>query len=256
MFVDPLAEEFVGWTPYHYVHQNPINLIAPTGMSAEGLSPIFGSDGEYRGNTSEGYTGNILIYDGDINDLEGTSDRSVKSNFEEQIIFSKYSEANMLQVGAKKMDDVRQSMSGDALSKIYTHVASQLSGTIINGCVFNINDLEGGKIHHGPPFNPQKPSSWETYGRVFGNKGWNDKIVGTNRYLYESTVENLQSSIVYHEWWGHIANPFSSKEGYNNHSKAIEAVMNSPLWEKTTPKYKEINQRIYKQMKKDESKRK
>ena len=33
--VDPLAEDFVGWTPYHYVHQNPINLIDPTGMSAE-----------------------------------------------------------------------------------------------------------------------------------------------------------------------------------------------------------------------------
>jgi len=32
--VDPLAEDFVGWTPYHYVHQNPINLIDPTGMSA------------------------------------------------------------------------------------------------------------------------------------------------------------------------------------------------------------------------------
>ena len=34
--VDPLAEKFMGWTPYHYVHQNPINLIDPTGMSAEG----------------------------------------------------------------------------------------------------------------------------------------------------------------------------------------------------------------------------
>jgi len=24
--VDPLAEDFPGWTPYHYVHNNPINL--------------------------------------------------------------------------------------------------------------------------------------------------------------------------------------------------------------------------------------
>src|SRR5690554_2250671 len=35
--VDPLAEKYPNYTPYHYVHQNPINLIDPTGMSAEGL---------------------------------------------------------------------------------------------------------------------------------------------------------------------------------------------------------------------------
>ncbi|MGG5600778.1 RHS repeat-associated core domain-containing protein [Myroides sp. C8-3] len=33
--VDPLAEQFPAWNPYHYVHNNPINLIDPTGMRAE-----------------------------------------------------------------------------------------------------------------------------------------------------------------------------------------------------------------------------
>ncbi len=34
--VDPLFEEFPNWNPYNYTMQNPINLIDPTGMSAEG----------------------------------------------------------------------------------------------------------------------------------------------------------------------------------------------------------------------------
>ena len=32
---DPLASEFTSWTPYHYVHNNPILLIDPTGMWAD-----------------------------------------------------------------------------------------------------------------------------------------------------------------------------------------------------------------------------
>ena len=32
---DPLSESFFDYTPYHYVHNNPVRLIDPTGMSAE-----------------------------------------------------------------------------------------------------------------------------------------------------------------------------------------------------------------------------
>jgi len=52
--VDPLAEQFVGWTPYHYVHQNPINLIDPTGMSAEGLEHDSPQEEKKRSATEQG----------------------------------------------------------------------------------------------------------------------------------------------------------------------------------------------------------
>jgi RHS repeat-associated protein len=32
--VDPLAHEYPGWTPYHFVHSNPLNLVDPWGMNA------------------------------------------------------------------------------------------------------------------------------------------------------------------------------------------------------------------------------
>jgi RHS repeat-associated protein len=33
--VDPLASDYPSWTPYHYVHNNPIRLVDPKGMGAE-----------------------------------------------------------------------------------------------------------------------------------------------------------------------------------------------------------------------------
>ncbi|WP_410246450.1 RHS repeat-associated core domain-containing protein, partial [Arthrospira sp. PCC 8006] len=32
--VDPLASEFPSWTPYHYVHNNPVNMTDPDGRAA------------------------------------------------------------------------------------------------------------------------------------------------------------------------------------------------------------------------------
>lgn len=35
MSVDPLADKYPGWTPYHYVLNNPVKYIDPTGMEVE-----------------------------------------------------------------------------------------------------------------------------------------------------------------------------------------------------------------------------
>ena len=59
MNVDPLAEDFPGWTPYHYVHNNPMNLIDPTGMSAR---PVF----EVEGKASIGLQAGLSVPFGSI----------------------------------------------------------------------------------------------------------------------------------------------------------------------------------------------
>lgn len=38
--VDPLADDFSSWTPYHYVHNNPLRYTDPTGMSADDIIDI------------------------------------------------------------------------------------------------------------------------------------------------------------------------------------------------------------------------
>lgn len=65
MSVDPLAEEFPGWNPYHYVHNNPINMVDPTGMAAEHIDVTKNEDGTYKVVGGQANTDkNIYVVDG------------------------------------------------------------------------------------------------------------------------------------------------------------------------------------------------
>lgn len=206
--------DYPNYTPYHYVHQNPINLIDPTGMSAD---PVYDVEGNHLGNTKEGFTGDIIIYSGDKD----------KSSFENLT-----AEEFIIQDNVFLLDDVINDVSDNALSKIFTNIAESFEG--YNG--FNMESI-GGKVGY---------SEGEFYFLSTWTSGaGKGEIVGNRQYpnSYESTVENIGLTITNHEWSGHIMKEYGTRN--NNHRKAYLEVLKDPMFDKTTSKFQEYNKRRY-----------
>ena len=55
--IDPASDNYMSWTPYHYVMNNPIIFVDPTGMFTE----LFGENGKKIGEDENGADGNIAI---------------------------------------------------------------------------------------------------------------------------------------------------------------------------------------------------
>ena len=213
---DPKFEKYFWMSPYHYCSNNPINRIDPDGRED---GPVFGSEGSFRGTTTEGYTGPVIIYDGPANFTQMTEDELL--NLTGGTVSSTY-------------DGIRDYLSNNAKSKIWTHVASQLQVQKIEDETFSLNSIDEGKIHHNGRF---PDANWGTSTTPMPNSG-KKRIIGTDKYGkdYETTVENLQSSIVVHEWFGHV------KNDNKKHSLIYEAVKNSPIYPKTTDNYKKFTE--------------
>ncbi len=57
MSIDPLTHEFPDYTPYHYVHNNPVRLTDPTGMKADSAYTVNIETGEYTVDRDAGLAG-------------------------------------------------------------------------------------------------------------------------------------------------------------------------------------------------------
>ena len=209
---DPLAEKYYPITPYGYCAGSPVILIDSTGYS-----PVYGSDGTYRGNTIEGFTNSVIIYDGD----KPFSEMSAP-----ELLYDDSLDLTTLLGDANDYDVVRNRLSNEAKSKIWTHIVSQMEGAQIYDEVFSLSTISGGIIQ----FSSDDGGGW--FSSILDKT-----IFGTDRYSYETTVENIQSSVIVHEWYSHIMK--GNHDFLKSHRLAYKNVINyKALWNNTTDQYK------------------
>ena len=171
---------------------------------SEGIySPIYDVNGKFLGTTKEGFTGNVLVYSGNDN-----------------IDFSSLTEKEALEYSDMfKYDEVRSLLTGDAKSNIWTSVVSQMEGSKVYDEKFSLSSITDNKIG----FNAEIKGSW-----AFVVKS--GKIQGSDKYanVYETTVENIQSSVIVHEWYSHMIKGNSDK--YKSHRLAYKMLLITNLY--------------------------
>ncbi|MDE6345759.1 MAG: RHS repeat-associated core domain-containing protein [Muribaculaceae bacterium] len=215
---DPLNFNYPHLSPYLYCAANPINYSDPSG-----LNPIFDWDGNYLGESKEGYTGEVLIYDG-----------------KEYIDFSRYSASELTQLGlVKRLGEVSAQLSINAMLSIINHVVGHFNGTVIFGETFDTSRMKGGKIQHLKHDN--KAILWATAFKYEDGEIIDPpKIYWVNDFtsVYDATVENIISTALVHEWYSHGIMHIERDEIY--HKQAYLNVCNSPFWNNTSKKYKKF----------------
>ncbi len=221
--IDRKAEDNSGTSPFVYCAGNPIRYTDPTGMN-----PVYDRNGIYLGDTSEGFTGEVLVmrdgYAGDMDISKMTAEELQKGNYVQTL--------DMIQ-------ESNTSLSGDALSKIWTDIVSHFNGMHVYDCVFDISKIQDNRIG----FETNSEAHWTTSYFI----GYYPIIngAGNNQSDYESTVENIASSLIVHEWYSHGMK--LNRDSMKSHRLAYKNVINfKPLWDKTTPSYKKF---VLKQLK-------
>ena len=225
--VDPLSDKYPSISPYAYCAWNPVKLVDPDGRE---INPVYTREGDYLGETKEGFTGDPLIMN--RSDYEMMMDISGKKDI------SELSVDDVKERGGTTFDDAakRGAINGDAQEKIVKNIISHYKDPNLSGydasIVANLIKYD----HTGKEL--AKTENFAAF-------GVNRIVFKRNNPIYEFTVENMISTIVYHEWKGHMIekwgnnNNFATKSQGGTHYKCYESVINSPIFNKTTEAYQQ-----------------
>jgi len=144
---------------------------------------------------------------------------------------------------AQTYDNASNLLSNEAKAKIWTHIASHFEGLSVYDEKFTMNDFEGNMVHFG------NEGAWHSSWATGSGRG---TVTGSGGYSYETTVENVASSIIVHEWYSHLKK--DNRTTMNSHRLAYKNVINFKyFWDMTTDAYKKFNLEELKRLTKDET---
>lgn len=216
---DPQEGKYPNVSSYCYTSGNSVIFNDPSGEE-----PVYNRKGNFLGTTSEGFTGTILIYDGNKKiDFSSMNYKQFYSNYIDNVYT--YDEVKQL---------TGMELSDEAKSNIWTNIASHFEGENIYDERFSLSSIRGSSIG----YENMSKASWQT--SYSPNNTIKPQITGSDEFEYEATVENIASSIIVHEWYSH-GKKFNGDK-MRSHRLAYKNVVNyKPLWNKTTDKYKKFN---------------
>ncbi len=239
--IDPLAEKNYGISPYAYCGGDPVNK-----EDYDGMNPVFLPDGTYWGTTEEGFTGNLYIFYGDTvtinkDNIHNYSAEDLKVH--DGYIFDEVTDPNALLCFGVALND---SQAGNIINSFLGQLSIQPGFQEYNletfGQAFSLDriTLSGvvydSKYSQNPDLKVSDGSHFATLMKDAGGYQAGQILMSANRN-YESTVENLAATIVYHEYYGHLIRGFGNVT--NTHFLAYLFSKDCPYYNGTTESYKE-----------------